>query len=93
MVFYYSKCGNTWYGSLAMMLKYGIVVKQGKDHTRCYPYKDSKEAPTKRSCHSFIQDAIKANEEKVMVNISQAYKLSLCSYKEIYVSYTCVILA
>ncbi|KAK3731182.1 hypothetical protein QZH41_019239, partial [Actinostola sp. cb2023] len=45
----------------------GVVVQQGKGHTRCYPYKVPTEAAPKRSCQSFLVNAMQGNETKKMV--------------------------
>lgn len=47
----------------------GCVVKQGKGHTRCYPYKSSNSVPTKRTTTSFLQNGVNAhNSNKKFVS-------------------------
>lgn len=46
----------------------GLVVSQGKGHTRCYPYKTEPKAAKKRTGQSFLKNAFKANDRKEEVN-------------------------
>lgn len=40
----------------------GIVVKQGKGHARCYPYRIHEETSPKRTTNSFLTNAIAAHQ-------------------------------
>jgi len=47
----------------------GCVVKQGKGHTRCYPYRPPSEAAPKRTNNSFLTNAAQAHQSKKRVSI------------------------
>ena len=40
----------------------GIVVKQGKGHARCYPYRIPEETSPKRTTNSFLTNAVAAHQ-------------------------------
>ena len=46
----------------------GFVAKQGKGHSRCYPYKDKNEAPPRRTTETFLQAAFSAHASKKRVS-------------------------
>ena len=41
----------------------GVVVKQGKGHTRCYPYRTPTEAASKRTHESFLRNGLSGHRE------------------------------
>lgn len=45
----------------------GIVVAQGKGHTRCYPYRPPAERATTRTTTTLLKNAIQANQSKKKV--------------------------
>ena len=47
----------------------GIVVKQGKGHTRCYPYWTPPEAASKRTEESFLRNALSGHRENKKVKL------------------------
>lgn len=57
----------------------GVVVKQGKGHARCYPYKVPTKAAPKRSKEAFITNAVKAHQTRKRVGraCKKTYKLNV----------------
>ena len=47
----------------------GVVVKQGKGHTRCYPYRNHTEVAPKRTSESFLTNGIAAHKENKKVRL------------------------
>jgi len=47
----------------------GVVVKQGKGHTRCYPYRNPTEAAPKRTSESFLTNGVAAHNENKKVRL------------------------
>ena len=46
----------------------GFVVKQGKGHARCYPYRPAQAAPAKRTHQTFMESAMEAHQSRKKVN-------------------------
>ena len=44
----------------------GIVVTQGKGHTRCYPYRSPMERAPKRTTETLLENAFQVNERHEM---------------------------
>ena len=47
----------------------GVVVKQGKGHTRCYPYRTPAEAVSKCTHESFLRNGLSGNRENKKVKM------------------------
>ena len=45
----------------------GVVVAQGKGHTRCYPYRTPAERAPDRTTETLLEQAIQANQRKTRV--------------------------
>ena len=45
----------------------GVVVAQGKGHTRCYPYRSPAERAPYRTTETLLENAFKANQRKTKV--------------------------
>lgn len=59
----------------------GVVVTQGKGHTRCYPYRSPMERAPKRTTETLLENALQANErqKKVLFNEHENAILSIYS--------------
>ncbi|XP_022809908.1 uncharacterized protein LOC111346919 [Stylophora pistillata] len=65
----------------------GIVVKQGKGHARCYPYRIHEETSPKRTTNSFLTNAIAAHQgpKKKVAGIFDVTSLALMPWFDIVV--------
>lgn len=65
----------------------GIVVKQGKDHARCYPYRIPEESSPKRTTDSFLANAVAAHHgpRKKVAGIFDVTSLALMPWFDIVV--------
>lgn len=51
----------------------GVVVKQGKGHARCYPYRIPTEAAPKRTSESFLANAVEAHHGPLKKKVRQTW--------------------
>lgn len=61
----------------------GHIVKQGKGHTRCYPYRNLPEAAPKRTHESFLRNGLSAHRENKKVGFfgnEMLHVYALCYY-------------
>ena len=62
----------------------GIVVTQGKGHTRCYPYRSPMERAPKRTTETLLKNAFQANErqKKVLFNENNIVNMKICQFTQ-----------
>ena len=61
----------------------GHIVKQGKGHTCCYPYRNLAEAAPKRTHKSFLRNGLSAHRENKKVGFfanEMLHVYALCYY-------------
>ena len=60
----------------------GIVVTQGKGHTRCYPYRSPMERAPKRTTETLLENAFQVNERqrKVVFNENNIVNMRICQF-------------
>ncbi|XP_044168176.1 uncharacterized protein LOC122952196 [Acropora millepora] len=62
----------------------GVVVKQGKGHTRCYPYRNHTDVAPKRTSESFLTNGIAAHKEnKKIVGVFGVTSLALMPWFDV----------
>lgn len=62
----------------------GVVVKQGKGHTRCYPYRTPTEAVSKRTHESFLRNGLSGNREnKKVVGVYDVTSLAMMPWFDV----------
>ena len=55
----------------------GVVVKQGKGHTRCYPYRSLCERAPNRTTESLLENAVQASQSKAKVILIPKIKVTV----------------
>ena len=58
----------------------GIVVTQGKGHTRCYPYRSPMERAPKRTTETLLENALQENERQKKVLFNENKRIKCCQY-------------